>query len=129
MNFHATSTVLVGFVLIFSVCSADVKAKIVSDERAEAELKFEERADGKCHILSEGGKLMVVHNTHDSLPIKFRFIRYFADVRQRGRATGTVVPGEAPVKLGCTQVDGRPQHWKIERANFTEPLSDSSQQN
>ena len=86
-------------------------------ETAEAFLSFEARLDGKCHNLSEGGKLQVMRNLHPVRKIKFRLIRYFVDVRQRGRATGMAKPGET-VKIGCTAVGGRPQRWVVERAEF-----------
>lgn len=82
-------------------------------------LSFENRIDGRCHNLSEGGKLTVMHNTHPTNAIRFRLIRYHVDVPQWGRATGTAAPGESPVKLGCTLVGGREQRWVIEQAQFT----------
>lgn len=82
-------------------------------------LTFETKIDGRCHNLSEGGKLAVLHNNHPTKTIEFRLIRYHVDVPQWGRATGTALAGEAPVKLGCTLVGGREQRWVIERAEFT----------
>ncbi len=87
-------------------------------DTAESYLRFEETIDGKCQNLSTGGKLQVMLNSHPSLKIKFRLIRYFVDVRQNGRATGIAEPGRSPVKLGCTRVGGRVQRWEVERAEF-----------
>ena len=81
-------------------------------------ISFEEKTDGKCHNLSEGGKLLVMYNNHPSEAISFRLIRYYIDVRQRGGATGIAQPGGEPIKIGCTQVGGRPQRWEIQRAHF-----------
>jgi hypothetical protein len=89
-------------------------------EGADSFLSFESLVDGYCHNLSERGKLRVMKNNHPSLPIRYRLIRYFVDVRQRGRTTGTVEPGGSPTKLGCTLVGGRPQRWEVERAEFIE---------
>ena len=111
-------TTLLIILFVSVLASSSLNAKIVSDPEAARYLAFEAVGDGKCHILSEGGKLMVMHNRHPESAIKFRLTRYFADVRQWGRATGVAVPGEEPVKLGCTEVDGRVQRWEIERANF-----------
>ena len=107
--------------ILFPNLNADTKLKL--DPEAAAALQFERRDDGKCHILSEGGKLMVMHNKHADKTISFRLIRYFAGVRQQGRVTGTTTPGEGEIKLGCTLVDGREQTWKIERAKFVVPPS------
>tara|TARA_R110002095_G_scaffold76193_2_gene65083 strand:- start:1239 stop:1610 length:372 start_codon:yes stop_codon:yes gene_type:complete len=82
-------------------------------------LSFETRIDGRCHNLSEGGKLAVMHNKHPTKAIEFRLIRYHVDVPQWGRTTGIAPAGEPPVKLGCTLVGGREQRWAIERARFT----------
>jgi hypothetical protein len=82
-------------------------------------LTFETKIDGRCHNLSEGGKLAVMRNNHPTETIDFRLIRYHVDVPQWGRVTGTAAPGGPPVKLGCTLVGGREQRWVIERAQFT----------
>ena len=113
-----TTAILISFLGAMASFSATALATEDNQTEAQKYLRFEAVDDGKCHILSEGGKLMVMHTEHEEKAIKFRLIRYFADVRQQGRATGVAVPGEKPVKLGCTLVDGRAQHWTIERAHF-----------
>ena len=120
MDIKTTSKVLtLIFCVVIPIVSQGAKFKL--DPEAVSALEFEQKNDGKCHILSEGGKLMVMHNRHAGKLIEFRLIRYFADVRQQGRATGTIAAGESPIKLGCTLVDGREQRWEIERANFATP--------
>jgi hypothetical protein len=87
-------------------------------EDAQFFLSFEMESDGRCHNLSEGGKLAVLHNSHPTKNINFRLTRYFVDVRQSGRATGIAAPTAEPVKIGCTMVGGRPQRWVVDRAEF-----------
>lgn len=91
-----------------------------ADSATAAYLEFESRLDGRCQILSAGGKLRVLRNTHTARPIAYRLIRTFAGVRQTGRAMGVAAPDGEPVKLGCTRVDGRLQDWSVERAEFSE---------
>lgn len=86
---------------------------------AETALEFEEKLDGRCYILSEGGKLVVMHNRSPSASVRYRLVRLFADRPQMGRTTGIIGPGEQ-VKLGCSEVDGRRQHWRVERAAFVQ---------
>ena len=81
-------------------------------------LEFETVLDGRCQNLSQGGKLRKMRNVHGNAKIRYRLIRYFADVPQWGRATGTITPGDGDIKLGCTLVDGREQRWEIERAEI-----------
>ena len=87
-------------------------------DAAEA-LVFEAQNDGRCQILSEGGKLVVLRNTHAEDAIRYRLVRQFAGVPQ-GRIDGEIRPGEAPQKLGCNRVNGRLQTWKVERATRLE---------
>lgn len=80
-------------------------------------LVFESVADGRCQILSDGGKLRVMRNQHDARPIKYRLTRVFVG-KPQGLSVGVAEPGNALVKLGCTRVDGRVQDWVVERAHF-----------
>jgi hypothetical protein len=91
----------------------------VADESAGAAsyLVFESVADGRCQILSNGGKLRVLRNQHAQTAIDFRLMRVFAG-KPQGLSTGIAEPGATPFKLGCTRVDGRAQDWVIERARF-----------
>jgi len=82
-------------------------------------LEFQSEPDGRCQILSEGGKLRILYNRHTTRAIDYRLIRVFGDGHHQGRVVGTAPAGGEPVPLGCTRVDGRPQDWQLERANFT----------
>jgi hypothetical protein len=108
------------------VLSAGVVVTTASEPGPEAHafLEFEANSDGKCQNLSRGGELGVMRNRHPTLKIKFRLMRYFAEVRQSGRATGIAPPGGDLIKLGCTKIGGREQRWVVEHAEF---LVDASQ--
>ncbi len=109
--------------LVALLAAACLCVVLASGDNASAALEFSEQLDGKCQILSDGGKLVVLYNRHPSRAVRYRLIRHFAEVRQRGRAMGTVLPGEAPHKIGCNRVDGRVQYWTIERAQFADEES------
>ncbi len=112
---HGRLKIALGFAL-----AAGVRLVSASDAAAEPArdfLVFEAIADGKCQILSDGGKLVQVRNRHPSRRIRYRFVRYFAEVPQ-GRSVGVLEPDDAIQKLGCNRVDGRPQRWEVERAQF-----------
>ena len=96
-----------------------------SEVDAASHLVFESVLDGRCQILSDGGKLRRVLNTHPTRAIRYRAIRVFAGGIRQGRVTGRVPPANEPVKLGCTKVDGRAQDWELERAHFDDKLSDN----
>lgn len=108
--------------LIFLILSTVTLASSDPTESTESPalfLEFESQIDGKCHNLSAGGKLRVMHNRHPSKAIKYRLIRLFAGKPQAGRAMGVIEP-EQSKKIGCTLLDGREQTWQVDRAEFTE---------
>ncbi len=80
-------------------------------------LRFETVLDGRCQNLSEGGKLIVMHNDHPSRTIRYRLLRLHVD-RPQGLMDGSILPREPAQKLGCDRVGGRPQTWQIKRAQF-----------
>lgn len=83
-------------------------------------LEFVSERDGHCQNLSAGGQLRLLYNRHPTRSVEYRLIRSFAGDHIQGRVVGVVPPGSGGDKLGCTEVDGRPQDWRIERARFTD---------
>ncbi len=118
----ASAAVAAATVIAALMATATLPLPTVASEparSAESYLSFETKIDGRCQNLSTGGKLQIVRNMHPTKEIRFRLIRYYIDVRQRGRATGLAGAAGEPVKLGCTLVGGRTQRWVVERAEFT----------
>ena len=113
----ARVTAVIGVVMMIALSPPATASE--PQKSAESYLLFESTIDGRCHNLSEGGKLQILRNMHPTKKISFRLIRYFVEVRQRGRATGVAEPAGNPVKIGCTRVGGRSQRWVVERAEFT----------
>ncbi|NNM01850.1 MAG: hypothetical protein HKO62_13935 [Gammaproteobacteria bacterium] len=112
-------TVLASALLIASGPAGAADADMADPLTAGAPfLEFETVLDGNCQNLSQGGKLRKMRNVHGDAKIRYRLIRYFADVPQWGRATGIIAPADGDIKLGCTLVDGREQRWEVERAEF-----------
>ena len=82
-------------------------------------LSVETVLDGRCHNLSEGGKLVVLRNTHPTKTIRYRLLRLFID-RPQGLMDGSLTPVEGVQKLGCDKVGGRAQTWRVKRARFAQ---------
>lgn len=98
----------------------EAEVSIPADAPASAYIEFTDHLDGKCQILSNGGKLTKVENKHPEKKIRYRFTRVFAGTPQAGVARGVLEPGDTSVKLGCNKVDGKPQIWEIKVAEFVE---------
>lgn len=111
-------TKILGLACLLSAIAIGPPA-LAEDSPAASYLTFESVSDGRCQILSEGGKLRIMHNRHPRSAIRFRLMRVFAG-KPQGLSTGTAETGEQPTKLGCTRVDGREQDWIIERASYLE---------
>jgi len=110
LSFHVSGLLIAILVASASLASAE-------SDQAAGFLTFESVSDGHCQNLSEGGKLRILRNHHTSRAIQFRLLRVFAD-KPQGLSSGVAPIDGAPVKLGCTRVDGREQNWVIERARF-----------
>ncbi len=109
---------------VFVLCLPPATLWAATDEHADKQppasfLTFQSEADGRCQILSTGGQLRVLINRHASRAIDYRLVRVFGAGHRQGLVGGTAPPGGERVPLGCTQVDGRPQDWLLERARFT----------
>ena len=126
-KFINTIFLLIGFLplAVFSapcdeMAAASATGNNTKEQPPEDYIEFESVLDGRCQILSKGGKLRTVINNHPDKTIKYRFTRMFAGKRQASMAAGTIKPGEKPVKLGCTEVDGHEQTWEIKAVTFVE---------
>jgi hypothetical protein len=89
-----------------------------SQDEARNYLELRSDPDGRCQILSQGGKLRVLSNRHPGRAIKYRLIRVFGPAKPQGYVVGIAPSDGSVVKLGCTLVDGRAQDWRLERAQF-----------
>lgn len=117
MNSTAARSLAVCFALWPLQGPASAASRPGADEAAAAALVFEEQLDGKCQILSQGGKLVVLRNTHPAQPVRYRLVRMFLGTPQ-GRLDGQIAPADPPQKLGCNRVNGRRQYWRVERATL-----------
>jgi len=83
-------------------------------------VEFVANLDGKCYMLSAGGRLQSIKNNHLSKTIRYRLVRYFAGRLQPSLAAGTVGPAGQTKPLGCDRVDGRDQTWRLESARYVD---------
>lgn len=112
----------VSFVACLGILSLTSPTAVLAGETpargtATAFLTVDAQVDGKCQNLSEGGKLVILHNTHPARSIEYRLVRMFAKVPQ-SRVVGVLAPDGEGQRLGCNRVDGREQSWRVERATF-----------
>lgn len=83
-------------------------------------VEFIANLDGKCYILSAGGRLQSIKNNHLSKTIRYRLVRYFAGKPQPSLVAGTVGPAGQTKPLGCDRVDGQDQTWRLESARYVD---------
>ena len=116
---HLLPTIHAGMALLLMTAAASGVHATPAADSADGFLEFQSEPDGRCQILSEGGKLRVLYNRHDSRAIDYRLMRVFGAGHRQGRVVGTAPAGGERVPLGCTRVDGHPQDWQLERATFS----------
>jgi hypothetical protein len=119
-RWYASQSVL-GLLFLVTFSFAPVPQVTANELASEAAsyLTVETVLDGRCHNLSEGGKLAVLRNTHPSKTIRYRLLRLFID-RPQGLLDGSLAPAEGVQKLGCDKVGGRAQTWRVKRARFAQ---------
>lgn len=91
-----------------------------ASEDPKSYLEFIATLDGKCAILSQGGKLQSVKNNHASKLIRYRLVRYFAGKPQPSFTVGVVGPGGQTHALGCDRIDGQSQTWRLQSARYVD---------
>ena len=100
--------------LLWIACVYRVSAGDLSD--AGDYIEFVHDHDSQC--VMRNGKMQQVRNSHATRKIKLYLYRFFANKRQPGRTVEVLLPEGEPVSLGCTVIDGSPQHWEIAKARF-----------
>lgn len=108
---------LIGLLILTTSCLVPAHKATAAD--AASYLTVETVLDGRCHNLSEGGKLAVLRNTHPTKTIRYRLLRLFID-RPQGLLGGSLAPAAGVQKLGCDKVGGRAQTWQVKRARFAQ---------
>jgi len=83
-------------------------------------LEFIANSDGKCTILSAGGRLQSIKNNHRLKTIRYRLVRYIAGKPQPSFTSGTVGPVGQMSALGCDRVDDQDQRWRLESARYVD---------
>ncbi|MGH8658338.1 MAG: hypothetical protein ACREV4_07670 [Gammaproteobacteria bacterium] len=97
---------------------AEDAAPVSGDPRSY--LEFVANLDGKRTILSAGGRLQSIKNNHRSKTIRYRLIRHIAGKPQPSFTAGSVGPAGQTSALGCDQVDGQDQSWRLESARYVD---------
>ncbi len=113
-------SILLFFLLVPAISFAESVA-VNNGEGTDAEgvkehLEFVTDFGANC--VSRNAKQILIQNLHPSRLIKVKLFRYFGDVRQPGRASYTLAPGDEPLALGCDMIQGRAQRWDIHKAEF-----------
>lgn len=111
-----------------SLADAEAEAEADAGEGAASAVAFELQDNARCHNLSPGGKMTFIRSTDPDRVLRVRLIRYFSDAPQPGRVDVVLSPGEEPREIGCNQLDGRPQEWRVERVKVQTGGNDGSTQ-
>lgn len=73
-------------------------------------------ADASCE--AKGGEMLAVHNKDADRPLEVWLDRWFMGVKTADRGHHELMPGDAPLQLGCSAADGGEQRWELVEARF-----------
>jgi hypothetical protein len=67
--------------------------------------------DAKC--VDRKGVMIYIANSHPSRTMKLVLERWYMDNRTADRGKSLLKPGQEPEPLGCSNIEGGKQEWKI----------------
>ncbi len=81
-------------------------------------LAFSTDFDSKC--VQRNGVMIYIANKHPSRSMKLVLERWYMDNRTADRGKSVLKPGEEPEPLGCSNIEGGKQEWKVLKSEWAD---------
>jgi len=88
------------------------------DEDPLGFIAFSTDFDAKC--VQRKGVMIYIANTHPSRTMKLVLERWYMGNRTADRGKSLLKPGEEPEPLGCSNIEGGKQEWKVLRSEWAD---------
>jgi hypothetical protein len=112
------STVMVAWLVGWSVCAAGFPASTRADEDPLAFIEFSTDFDSKC--VQRNGVMIYIVNKHPNRTLKLVVERWYMGNRTADRGKSVLKPGEEPEPLGCSNIEGGKQEWKVLKSEWAD---------
>lgn len=81
-------------------------------------IAFSTDFDSKC--VQRNGVMVYVANKHPSRSMKLVLERWYMDNRTADRGKSLLKPGDEPEALGCSNIEGGRQEWKVLKSEWVD---------
>jgi len=105
--------------LVFVLAATHLLAPLPAAAEEEDPLKFivfSTDFDSKC--VQRRGVMIYIANKHPSRTMSLVLERWYMDNRTADRGKSLLKPGDEPEPLGCSNVEGGKQEWRILRSEW-----------
>jgi hypothetical protein len=81
-------------------------------------IAFSTDFDSKC--VQRNGVMIYIANKHPNRSMRLVLERWYMDNRTADRGKSLLKPGEEPEPLGCSNVEGGKQEWKVLKSEWAD---------
>jgi hypothetical protein len=107
-----------GAMLAASALLAAPSPALAEDEDPLKFIAFSTDFDSKC--VQRNGLMIYVSNKHPGRTMKLVLERWFMDNRTADRGKSVLKPGEEPEPLGCSNIEGGKQEWRVLKSEWAD---------
>ncbi len=89
-----------------------------ADEDPASFIAFSTDFDAKC--VQRNGVMIYIANTHPTRTMRLVLERWYMDTRTADRGRSLLAPGGEPEALGCSNIEGGKQEWKVLKSEWAD---------
>jgi len=82
-------------------------------------IAFSTDFDSKC--VQRNGVMIYIANSHPSRTMRLVLERWYMDNRTADRGKSMLKPGADPEPLGCSNIEGGKQEWRVLKSEWLDP--------
>jgi len=111
-------SILLPLVLV-GVCLSVAGPVAAEDDDPLRFIIFSTDFDSKC--VQRNGVMIYIANSHPSRTMRLVLERWYMDNRTADRGKSMLKPGADPEPLGCSNVEGGKQEWRVLKSEWLDP--------
>jgi len=105
--------------VLFALAALALPAVVKAEDQDPLKfLAFSTDFDSKC--VERRGVMIYIANTHPSRTMKLVLERWYMENRTADRGKSVLKPGVEPEPLGCSNIEGGKQEWKVLKSEWVD---------
>jgi len=105
--------------VLSGVCLSAAWPVSAEDEDPLRFIVFSTDFDSKC--VQRNGVMIYIANSHPSRTMRLVLERWYMDNRTADRGKSMLKPGADPEPLGCSNIEGGKQEWRVLKSEWLDP--------